>query len=395
MSKELRALLKEINDKKNAIKSLVAAKKTNEAKQAKEELVDMQARFDILMSLEDEEEEEIKDSVENGTAKHVGGQKKPTKKDIARAFVNRIVCGLTRRKLTQEDAEIMDKMSEGTDEDGGFTVPQDIQTDIIELRRTQDDLEQFVTIEPVTTEKGSRIVETDAESTPWPDVDEGAEFTEEETPKLKQVKYEIKKKGGILKTTRELLMDTATNILAFINKWIAKKSRATRNAAILKKLKEITADDVKAISSIDDLKNVFDVELDTAIAASSMVITNQLGFNWLNKLKNKDGNYIVQPDVTDKTKKLLFGEYPIHVVSKKVLKSVTSGNTIKHPVYMGDPKEAITLYDREKITIELSTEAGDLWAKDLTGIKVRDRFDVQAIDEEAVVAGEITETVAG
>lgn len=395
MSKELRALLKEINDKKNAIKSLVAAKKTSEAKQAKEELVDMQARFDILMSLEDEEKEEIKDSVENGTAKQVGGQKKPTKKDIARAFVNRIVCGLTRRQLTQEDAEIMDKMSEGTDEDGGFTVPQDIQTDIIELRRTQDDLEQFVTIEPVTTEKGSRIVETDAESTPWPDVDEGAEFTEEETPKLKQVKYEIKKKGGILKTTRELLMDTATNILAFINKWIAKKSRATRNAAILKKLKEITADDVKAISDIDDLKNVFNTELDSAIAASSMVITNQLGFNWLDKLKDKDGNYIVQPDVTDKTKKLLFGEYPIHVVSKKVLKSVTSGNTIKHPVYMGDPKEAITLYDREKITIELSTEAGDLWAKDLTGIKVRDRFDVQAIDEDAVVAGEITETVAG
>lgn len=395
MSKELRALLKEINDKKNAIKSLVAAKKTSEAKQAKEELVDMQARFDILMSLEDEEKEEIKDSVENGTAKQVGGQKKPTKKDIARAFVNRIVCGLTRRQLTQEDAEIMDKMSEGTDEDGGFTVPQDIQTDIIELRRTQDDLEQFVTIEPVTTEKGSRIVETDAESTPWPDVDEGAEFTEEETPKLKQVKYEIKKKGGILKTTRELLMDTATNILAFINKWIAKKSRATRNAAILKKLKEITADDVKAISDIDDLKNVFNTELDSAIAASSMVITNQLGFNWLDKLKDKDGNYIIQPDVTDKTKKLLFGEYPIHVVSKKVLKSVTSGNTIKHPVYMGDPKEAITLYDREKITIELSTEAGDLWAKDLTGIKVRDRFDVQAIDEDAVVAGEITETVAG
>ena len=395
MSKELRALLKEINDKKNAIKSLVAAKKTSEAKQAKEELVDMQARFDILMSLEDEEEEEIKDSVENGTAKQVGGQKKPTKKDIARAFVNRIVCGLTRRQLTQEDTEIMDKMSEGTDEDGGFTVPQDIQTDIIELRRTQDDLEQFVTIEPVTTEKGSRIVEIDAESTPWPDVDEGAEFTEEETSKLKQVKYEIKKKGGILKTTRELLMDTATNILAFINKWIAKKSRATRNAAILKKLKEITADDVKAISDIDDLKNVFNTELDSAIAASSMVITNQLGFNWLDKLKDKDGNYIVQPDVTDKTKKLLFGEYPIHVVSKKVLKSVTSGNTIKHPVYMGDPKEAITLYDREKITIELSTEAGDLWAKDLTGIKVRDRFDVQAIDEDAVVAGEITETVAG
>lgn len=67
----------------------------------------------------------------------------------------------------------------------------------------------------------------------------------------------------------------------------------------------------------------------------------------------------------------------------------------KYPIYMGDLKEAITLFDREKISIELSTEAGDLWAKDQTGIKVRDRFDVQAFDEEAVIKGEITVQVAG
>ena len=67
----------------------------------------------------------------------------------------------------------------------------------------------------------------------------------------------------------------------------------------------------------------------------------------------------------------------------------------KYPVYMGDLKEAVTLFDREKMTIELSTEAGDLWAKDLTGIKVRDRFDVQSVDETAVVKGEISVAVAG
>ena len=36
-----------------------------------------------------------------------------------------------------------------------------------------------------------------------------------------------------------------------------------------------------------------------------------------------------------------------------------------------------------------------IWAKDLTGIKVRDRVDVQAFDTDAVVKGEITEAVAG
>ena len=74
---------------------------------------------------------------------------------------------------------------------------------------------------------------------------------------------------------------------------------------------------------------------------------------------------------------------------------LTTETEEKYPVFMGDLKEAITLFDREKITVELSTEAGDLWAKDLTGIKVRDRFDVQSVDESAVIKGEITVAIAG
>ena len=405
LSKEAKALLKKINDKKNAIRSLQGEGKTQQMKDAMVELRDMQEQFDILMELDEEEEEEIRDSVGDGSAQTIegaagGDAKKPAKKDVARAFVNRIVCGLKKKAMPEEDRKIMDMMTEeDADENGesagGFTVPQDIQTDIKELRRTENDLEMYVNVEPVKTLSGSRVIEVDADSTPWQDVDEGEEFPEEETPKFRLIKYKIGKKGGILKTTRELLMDSAANILAYLNKWIAKKSRATRNAAILKKLKEITAGKEVAVSSFDDFKDVFNVKLDASIAQSSIILTNQSGFNYLDKLKDKDGNYILQPDVTDKTKKMLFGEYPVHKVSNKTLKSIEAEGIVKHPVYMGDLKEAITLFDREKITVELSTEAGDLWAKDLTGIKVRDRFDVQAVDESAVVAGEITEDVAG
>lgn len=411
MSKEARKLLKEINDKKNAIRSLVGEGKTKEAKEAKAELQDMQDRFEILMDMDDDDEQDIKDSVEAGEAQEIGAKadKAPKKNDIARAFVNRIVCGLRRKKMDAEDQKIMDMMTEADadedgESDGGFTVPQDIQTDIKELRRTSDDLEMFVNVEGVTTKSGSRVIEKDADSTPWNDVDEGEEFGEEDTPKFVQIKYEIKKKGGILKVTRELLQDTAANILAYLNKWIAKKSRATRNAAILKVMNTITAGKEVPVASIDDLKAVFNVTLDPAIAASSVVITNQNGFNWLDTLKDKDGNYILQPDPTDKTKQMLFGVYEVKKISNKVLKSteVTSGENeqkkvvgYKHPIFMGDMKEAITLFDREKISIELSTEAGDLWAKDLTGIKVRDRFDVQAVDEAAIVKGEVTVSVAG
>lgn len=412
MSREARALLKKINDKKNAIRSLVTEGKTKEAKAAKEELVDMQERFNILMDMEEEDEEEIEDAVRNGKARHLdedtgitGKDERPGKKDIVRAFANRIVCGLRKMKLPEEDAKVMDMMTEAEPDedglsDGGFTVPQDIQTDIIALRRSEDELQQYVNVEPVKTLSGSRVIEVDAANAPWGDVDEGAAFPEEDTPKLRQIKYKIKKKGGILKTTRELLMDSATNILAYINKWIAKKSRATRNVAILKKLKEITDGKKIPLATFDDFKDVFNVKLDPSIAASSIVLTNQSGFNYLDKIKDGDGNYILQPDVTDKTKRMLFGVYPVHKVSDKTLKNieVKDGDEVtalKCPVYIGDLKEAITLFDRERITVELSTEAGDLWAKDLTGIKVRDRFDVQAVDDTAVIAGEITQAVAG
>ena len=407
MSKEARKLLKEINDKKNAIRSLVNDGKTKEAIAAKEELKDMQDRFNILMDLEDEEEENIKDHIDRGEAREIEGtDKAPKKKDIVRAFVNRIACGLRKTKMSEEDTKIMGQMSEGSDPDGGFTVPKDIRTDIVELRRTVDDLEQYVNVEPVTTMSGSRVIEEDADSTPWDDVDEGEEFGEENTPKFAPVKYKIKKKGGILKVTRELLQDTAENILGYLNKWIAKKSRATRNAAILKCLSDMTTGKAVAVKGFDDLKDILNMTLDPAIAQSAIVLTNQSGFNYLDKLKDSDGNYIMQPDVTDKTKILLFGVYPVKKVSNKVLKNtdvmteqLEEGEPTKtgekYPLYIGDLKEAVTLFDREMISVELSTEAGDLWAKDLTGIKVRDRFDVQKVDDKAVVLGEITVSIAG
>ena len=392
----------QINAKKQEVKDYVKAGKIEEAKTAKTELGTLQDKFNILMDLEDEEDKKVKDKLltGGGQAAEDSNGAKPNKNEVKAAFVSRIVCGLRRTKMPEKHEKIMNAMSENSGEDGGFTVPEDVKTDIIELRRTADDLEQYVNTEKVTTKSGSRVLEKDAESTPWEDVDEGAEFTESNTPKFASVKYEIKKKGGILKTTRELLQDTTENILGYLNKWIAKKSRATRNAAILKKMAEITQGKEVAINTFDDLKDVFNVKLDPAIAASSAVITNQSGYNYLDKIKDSQGKYILQPDVADKTKTMLFGVYPVMKVSNKVLKNaeVSGGSGVtayKYPVYMGDMKEAITLFDREKITIELSTEAGDLWAKDLTGIKVRDRFDVQAFDVEAIVKGEITEKVAG
>ena len=410
MNKEMQKLLKAINDKKNEVKSLVKDGKLDKAREAKDELKELQEKFDLLFDLDEEEQSDIEDKVNKGAAKQIGGEKKVDKKNLVKAFVNIVKAGFLHTEADATDVEVYknaltsDTTAGSEGEVGiGVTIPEDIRTDIIELRRSSDNLEQYVNVEGVVTKTGTRNIEVDAESTPFDNVDEAEDFPEMDEPEFLPIEYKVKKKGGILKMTAELLEDTATNIMAYINKWIAKKTKATRNAMILKVLNEMTKGKEVTVENLDSLKDIFNEQLDPAIAESSIVLTNQSGFNYLDKLKDKDGNYILQKDPTQQTKgKMLFGEYRIVKLSKKTLKSTpimnSDGHTIdgyKHPVFCGDLKEAITLFDRNVLTIDLNDKGTGLWDKDMTGLKVRDRFDVQAVDEDAVIKGEITEVING
>lgn len=94
MSKEARALLKKINDKKNAIRGLQGQGKTQEMKDQMAELREMQEEFDMLMEMEEDDDDGIKDSLHNGKVKEIeDGQKskKYSKAQVCKAFVNRIV----------------------------------------------------------------------------------------------------------------------------------------------------------------------------------------------------------------------------------------------------------------------------------------------------------------
>lgn len=410
MNEKLKKLLDSINARKQKVKDLVAAGKLDEAATEKAVMAKEQKEFDLLYDLDDPDPAHggggdpagMKDAGAGDPAGDPGPA--PTAKQVGNALVAAIRARLKGKKAPAEasaillrDAQIHAEMKEGTPgeegdtgEDGGLTVPQDISNQIKELRRaTADDLEQYVNVENVSTKTGSRVIEVDADTTEWPEVEEGGDFQEQDTPKLKNITYKIKKYGGILKVTAELLEDSAENILAYLKKWIAKKSRATRNAKILKAWETCAGETTYEITDVDSIKDIFQLVLDPAIAQSSRVITNQTGFNYLDKLKDKDGRYIIQPDPTQKTKKLLFGEYPIIVLSNKVLKNATVASNTEVPVYCGNTEEAVTLFDRNVISLDISSVAGDLWAKDKTGLKVRDRFDVQTVDEKAIVLGKI------
>ena len=384
MNKEIKKLAREIKNKQEEIKQLASEGNVEESKLAKEELIKMQAKFEILFDLDDDYSEYERNNALN-KGKILNG--KEDSKEVENSFINAIKAGLLKQQVSEKDMRILsNSMKEGTDADGGLTVPKDIQTSIKELRRSQDALENYVNVEKVSTLSGSRVIEKYAEHTPFDNVEEESEFPDVSTPQFENIPYKIKKKGGILKVTRELLQDTTENILSYLRRWIAKKSKATRNALIINKINEMTNGKEVAITGVDDIKKIFNVNLDPDIASGSIIITNQDGFNWLDTQKDATGNYILQSDPTQRTKELLFGKYPIVKMSNKTLKTTAK----KVPFICGDLKEAITLFDRENMSIEISTEAGDLWKKDQTGIKVRERLDIQAVDSEAIVKGQIT-----
>ncbi len=384
MPKELMELLDSIKAKKQEIRDLCAGNKIEDARNAKEELKELQAKFDLLYDLEQEKQEDVTQKAKNGTAKKLEDKEKKN----AIAFVNAIKAATGKGSLSEDDKEILNAMREGTDEDGGLTVPQDIRTSVRELRRGEDALETLVNVEHVTTLSGSRVIEKHADQTPFDNVDEAAEFPEVSTPQFEKIDYKVKKKGGILKVTQELLDDSTENIIAYLKRWLAKKSKATRNFMVVAKVREITDGEEIAVEGLDDLKKIFNITLDPAIALTSGVVTNQDGYNWLDSLKDKDGRYILQPDPVKPTNMLLFGKYHVKKIGNKTLPSVEAEGGYKVPLICGDLKEAVTIFDRETLSIDISNVAGDFWKTDQTGFKARERLDIKEVDTEAVVMAE-------
>ena len=172
MNKELEKLLMRLNAKKAELREKAEGGDLEEAKKAKAELADLQARFDMLSELDDDAAE----GAANGGAQNAGnGAGEKPKKSIIAAFGDILRASARRVAPAAEDLAVyaqVTNMTEGVDADGGYTVPQDVRTQINELRRATDNIEELVNVEPVTTLSGSRVIEVDAESTPFADVDE-------------------------------------------------------------------------------------------------------------------------------------------------------------------------------------------------------------------------------
>lgn len=290
-----------------------------------------------------------------------------------------------RGTASAQDMEILEarNLSSSVPDDGGLLIPVDQQTQIIELRRAYAPLRDLVTVETVSTLTGSRVLEKDAEHTAFEKFTETDVVPTTTAPQFTPVQYKVEAYGGILPVPRTLLNDQTANLRGYLNRWLAKKSVATENALIINILNLFPK---TPISTIDEVKDIMDVTLDPAISLLSKVVTNQDGFNYLNKLKDSQGNYLLEKDPKNSTKKMLNGK-EIVVLSNKVLPS-TGTTEKKAPLIIGSLKEGIVLFDRETIELKTSQE-GDAFKNNRVDIRAILRLDVKKFDSSAVVFGEI------
>ena len=385
--RELRKALAEKQEAYNLAKK--EGKSTEELRSIVEEVKELRAQLDLELEMRSNSIPEKGEVVETEVRKE--------EVDIEKEYRN-IFMKIVRNRATNKDKEKLHELEErakdnptatpflksDTDENGGYIVPKDVKTEINEYKRTQlFDLSQLVTVVTTKFTKGSRVFEKLEDQTAFANIDEWDKIEDIPAPKFEKKEYAMKSFAGILPVPRQLLQDTDASLMSFLARFIAKKSLFTRNSQILAILNGLTKR-TKDIVYTDDLKAILNKELDGVFTAGAKIVTNQDGFNWLDTCKDEKGNYLMQRDVTSSTGFSLFG-HEVVVVPNSTLKSTGT----KAPVFVGDLKEAVMLFDRGEYEV-LSTEVGgDAFRRNSHDIRVIDRFDVQQWDVAAVIATQI------
>ena len=375
----LQELLDAINAKKAEVKNLAEQGKITEAKTAKEELVNLQEQYNIL-----------KDVVE-------GEQTGVSTENFAKALAVKIASA-SGSDAVHDFAEAArhgfytNTMTEGTKADGGYTVPDDIQTKINQYKKATFSLESLVDVETVKTSSGRRTFQKKAQAEGFKAVAEAGKIQGNNTPQFEILEYAVKKYAGYMPVTSELLADSDANITAVLTKWLAEEDIATKNAQILTAIATKTETDLK---NLDGIKKAINVTLGAAYAGSVVIVTNDDGLNYLDTLVDKQGRYLLSPDVQNPMQMVLAvgaRKIPIRVVPNAILATKTN----KIPFVIGDLKEAVKIFDRAKLNIMTSNVAAvgtlNAFEQDLTLFRGIERFDCKVKDSDAFVNGTITVT---
>ena len=277
-------------------------------------------------------------------------------------------------------------MQEGSDVDGGYAVPQDIVTKIIQLREARESLLNEVRVIPVTARSGRRTIKKRGQHQGFATVAEAAKLGRAATPQFAVLEYELEKRGGYLPVTNELLHDSDSNIAAIVEEWLADEARVTANREILAVIQAKQAQDLK---DLDGILAAW-VGLGSAFRATSSLITNDDGLLWLSTLKDGDGRYLLAPNPADPHQLRLCAGPHVLPVRTYDNSTIPTGEG-KIPMILGDLKEGVAYWDRQSFSLLVSNTASvggfNAFEQDMTLWRGTLRDDCTAWDDGAFING--------
>lgn len=342
LKKDLADELKELDEETKATEIQEAKPKEQQAQPEKQEITEPTSNTNPI---------DKKDKEEKRSMEVILNDKKETYTRSINQFIR--TKGEKRDGLTTVGAEAV--------------IPVDRITKPEKQPETVVDLRQHVGRVPVTTGTGSYPI-LRANKNKMISVAELAKNPALANPEFTKVNYEIATYRGYIPVSQEALDDSDIDLGGLVAEHIQRQSLNTSNAAIAAKLQEAPA---KAVTTIDDLKDIVNVAIDPAYAVK--FIASQSFFNELDKMKDNDGRYLLQQDVTVASGYKLLGREVVVMADDVIGK--TAGDKV---AFVGDPSLFVKFFDRQQASVRWVDN--DVYGQLLAGFV---RFDVEVADTAA------------
>ena len=197
-------------------------------------------------------------------------------------------------------------------------------------------------------------------------------------PSISEIDYSIKTYRGYIPVSQEMIDDADYDIMSIVEDEAFNQGENTELSLVTTILKSATQADA---AGFDGIKDIYNKKL-KSIYKASIVVTQSM-FAALDKVKDKNGRYMLQTDVASPTG-YSFGGKTIYPVDDTVF-----GSEGDMKFFIGDVSEFVKLFDRSQVYVKWVNN--DIYGQ-LLGLFIR--LDVKKVDAAAGFFGTYTDVVA-
>ena len=369
---KLQKMLAKLDVLREMAQKQLDAEEVENAEKTMNEVKELQKKIDIQRVLEAEEDVQL-------AAKATVATKTVTvENDVkeAASAIRAIIKTVAGKQLTEAEKSLLipsPVTASGTNGEG-YLLPQDISTKINERVREFRSFRSVIGTITTTALSGSLTVESIGGITGLTNFTDGNDIPTSEDPQFTPVRFAMSEWGAIIRMSNVLLAMTDNDLVSYITRYFAKKAVITENAAIITKLKY--GKTAKTLTTYTALSSSINTDLDPASLYNTVIVTNQDGFDYLDKQLDTNNRPILQPDPTNATVKRFKG-FPVIVFSNAQL---PTDQTYGAPVFYGNLEEGVKFVTCGYYKFATSSEAG--FTTNTTLARLIELFDVIQWDND-------------